>query len=159
MKKILILLLSLLSTALLAGCVVVNTPPVVISTYSITFTNNTNYYVTDWYVKNHNDTKFALDIYNCPVPSGSNSTLSGLATGYYKIMFSIDSFCRVYETSDGIWLDENVEYVLSQRVVVRPRSAGEAGETEESKVFVLLGSDGSEVELTALASDHLSMEK
>lgn len=154
MKKITLLLSTIFAAVILSSCVYVNTAdPIVVSTHSITFVNDTSMTVEDWYVKNSSDTKFVLSNYASPVYSGSESTISWLNTGFYKVIFTFDPNCRKvsYESSDYIWLDEDVQYKLTRRVIVVSRNAEDTVKTEE---YVLVGSDGSEIKLISYTEDE-----
>ena len=152
MKKLLYVLFTASLLMLFPSCVYVgDKPPVVVVEplfYSITFVNNTEENVIDWYVHvKDSNKKIAISSDFCPVPSGTASTLGWLPrNNYYQVRFALyPEYTKIYTTGTYIYLDENVEYKLMEKSY-SGRSAG-ASEIEKSPEFYLLGSDGSEIPL------------
>ncbi len=154
MKKLFYVLFATSVMMLLSSCVVVADKPAVVVTepllYSITFVNNTDYDVVDWYVHmKESNKKIALSSDFCPVPPGTSSTLWFLPrNNHYQVRFSIyPDFTTIYSTGTYIYLDGNVEYKLLESYYAN-RSVG-TSEEQQTPQFYLKGSDGSEIPLIA----------
>ncbi len=152
MKKLIIGLFTASLLMLFSSCVYVgDRPPVVVidpQFYSITFVNNTDENVIDWYVHvKDSNKKIAISSDFCPVPSGTASTLGWLPKNrYYQVRFALyPEYTKIYTTGTYIYLDENVEYKLMEKTY-SGRSAG-ASEEQMNSEFYLLTSDGSEIPL------------
>lgn len=151
MKKIITFISILIAAITLSSCVYVgsDTPVVIVPpTYSLTFNNQTSFDVADWYVQKTAGKKFYVDPNNTtPVWSHEKSTIYGLYTGWYKIRFTVDTSCaaNTYYETEEVWLNENYEYKLYQRIIISRSANAEESETKE---FVLVGQDGTEIPLT-----------
>ena len=154
MKKLFLGIFAASIMMVLSGCVYVSDkPPVVIAPtplfYSITFVNDTNENVSDWYVKalGNNKSIAKSSVVECPVPAGQSSTLDWLPKNtYYKVYFSIyPEYTTIYTSEGYVYLDTNVEYVLTKRAY-QNRSA-DSDEDQSETEFYLSGSDGSEIPL------------
>ena len=150
MKKLIYGIFAASVMMLLSSCVVVtDKPEIVIPTplfYSISFVNDSNENVIDWYVKaKGNDTPIAKSSTYCPVPAGQISTLDWLPrNNYYKVFFSLyPEYTTIYTTDGYFYLDSNVDFVLTTKSY-QNRSAGS---DESEKEYYLIGSDGSEIPL------------
>ena len=89
MKKLFIGLFTASIMLFMSSCVVVaDKPPVVVVEplfYSITFVNDTEENVIDWYVKvKGSNKKIAISSDFCPVPSGTFFPLSRLSDNLYN---------------------------------------------------------------------------
>jgi len=118
--------------------------------HKITCYNNTSYMITDWCVKRENIATYANSTNNRMIAPNGKDSISNLPEGRYQIFFSFDDTYQLqpcnYTGSEEFELREDITYILSERAVSYAvcRSAG-AG--NEGPVFVLSGSDGSEIEL------------
>ena len=118
--------------------------------HKITCYNNTSYMITDWCVKRENIATYANSTNNRMIAPNGKDTITNLPEGRYQIFFSFDDTYQLqpcnYTGSEEFELREDITYILSERAVSYAvcRSAG-AG--KEGPVFVLSGSDGSEIEL------------
>ena len=116
--------------------------------HSVTCYNDTSYIITDWCVKKDNLVTFANSTNNREIPSGGKDTIANLLEGRYKIFFSFDDCYQLqpcnYTGSEEFELNTDITYILSERTISYP--ACRTAESEEP-VFVLKGSDGSEIEL------------
>ena len=125
------------------------TQPTVSAKHAITCYNNTSYTITDWCVKRGNIATYANSTNNRMISPSGKDTITDLPEGRYQIFFSFDDSYQLqpcnYTGSEEFELKEDITYILSERAVSYAicRSAGAA----EGPVFVLSGSDGSEIEL------------
>lgn len=152
MKKLFIGLFTASIMLFMSSCVVVADKPAVVVVeplfYSITFVNDTEENVINWYVNvKGSNKKIAISSEFCPVPSGTSSKLDCLPKEkYYQVRFSLyPDYLTIYTTGTYLYLDKDVEYRLMERYY-STRSAGRTDE-EQTPQFYLKGSDGSEIPL------------
>ena len=116
--------------------------------HSVTCYNDTSYTITDWCVKKDNLVTFANSTNNRQISSGGKDTIANLPEGRYKIFFSFDDCYQLqpcnYTGSEEFELNTDITYILSERTFNYP--ACRTADAQEA-VFVLKGSDGSEIEL------------
>jgi hypothetical protein len=123
------------------------------SRHAVTCYNQTSYTITDWCVKKDNQVTFANSTCNRMIVPNAHDSITNLPVGRYQIFFSFDNCYQLqpcnYTGSEEFYLDRDINYILSERYisynsnnVCKNRSAG-----SEYPVFVLQGSDGSEIEL------------
>ncbi len=116
--------------------------------HAITCYNDTSYIITDWCVKQNNILTYANSTNNRMIASGGKDTIPDLLEGRYQIFFSFDTCGQLqpcnYSGSEEFYLNTDITYILSERTISIP--ACRSAEAVEP-VFVLKGSDGSEIEL------------
>ena len=148
-----IILLIVIASLMLSGCVFVAKEPVVVITpdYDITCYNNTNVTITDWCVKRNNDTTYANSDYNCTMFPGKRDTIYDLPRGTYQIFFTFKQRNTLhewdYDETGYFDLDEDVTFYVAQRDIYG-RSAVTNNKADEEPQYVLVCSNGKEYELT-----------
>lgn len=167
MKKLITLILTLISVSMLSSCLWLvedddyddywyddTTTYVPVSyTYDFTFYNDTSTKVTDWFVQNVNGTNYALSDYSlCPVNTHCKSTIPNLKENTYTVYFAFTTKPGTsdYYTSDYYFdLNKDVTYYLySDSYASRAlnASSGDNAESSDSQ-FYLLASDGTKIPL------------
>lgn len=149
MKKIISILLFSITFVLFSSCVYVNPkhlpdPDDYIPLHNITFINNTDDYVTDWYVEDKNGRNYEKSEYCVPIRSRDSSTIYNLHERYYRVVFSYtrspsysDYYCSAYT-----YLDTNTKYQLNENTFTY-RSQNNLNEPQ----FYLSDENGNKIEL------------
>ena len=146
MKKLFSILALAMVIGLFSSCIIVATaeepsPP----TYSITFCNEYNDDVIDWYAKNKDGKRFAKSDHYVGVRRDDTSKLKGLRKDYYKVLFSF--FPDDYYETGLIYLNENVSFILKTKNSGSfTRSAMDSGSSNSE--YILVDSNGKEYTLT-----------
>ena len=115
--------------------------------YTITFKNNTDYVVNEWFVRKDNISVSSNSGYVHPICAHDFDTITNLEKGQYRIWFIIsDEYCF---RSENLYLDRDITYILiahtNSGYTSECRTAGSGGMPQ----FYLEGSDGS-IKLPAL---------
>lgn len=140
MKKLFSILALSMVIGLFSSCVIVTHEE---PTYTLYFCNDTKVqHVYDWYLKNKNNTEFAISDSYCEVPTRTSAGLSGLSKDYYQIWYCVystrtDDF--YVHSADYVYLDSDVTFYLSDLTCVRgspKRSATLENAEAEKLVFV-----------------------
>ncbi len=149
MKKLFPVLLLTMIVGLFSSCVIVTTesaPP----TYSMTFSNDTQSHVYDWYVKDSSGKNYPISENNyCEVPRGTSSTKSGLKENDYQMWFCLLSTrtADVYlYTQRYTHLNQNQVFYLSEQAFYARSVAGTSDDNSENN-YVLKTADGTVLEL------------
>lgn len=86
------------------------------TSHSMTFSNESKYYVSDWYVKDSNGDNHVknLDTFY-PVPEGSEKTIYNLPKDFYTVYFSFKTNPGKFDywkSSREVYLDKDKTYYL-----------------------------------------------
>ena len=148
MNKLLSILLVAMTAVMLSSCIIVNTADST-PTYSMTFSNDTQSYVYDWYLKDRAGENYAKSDNYCEVPRGTSSTKSGLKERDYQVWFCLLSTrnADVYlYTNNYTHLDRDQVFYLYDQSFYARSAAGAADENAEPE-YVLRTADGTIIEL------------
>lgn len=119
------------------------------TTYSITFCNEYNDDVIDWYAKNNAGKKFLKsETWNIVHPDDT-SKLKGLRRDYYKVLFSY--LPDQYYESNYIYLNEDVCFILVGKTDYSFNSRSAVNTSSSNEEFVLVDSNGKVYPLTKSA--------
>lgn len=111
MKKFILNLFAILFICVNFGCVIYNLPA---SKYSVTFSNESRLYVTDWYLKSSNGDNLVKKIDELyPVPLGAKRDIKNVPIGFYTIYFSVKlnpGYDDYYKSNDEIYVNCDKTY-------------------------------------------------
>ena len=162
MKKIIPLLSLTLLIGLLSSCIFAvdtsrygnnysNKPK---TRFDITCRNNTSVKVTDWFVQDDDKQNYYNSEDECHISPGSSDKITGLSKDYYKVFLTFNVKEQLqetdYESSNFIYLDEDVTFDIARRGFYRAASAVESASEEG---FVLICSNGKEYPLVKVDSE------
>lgn len=142
MKKIFLILTAILLLPLFSSCIIIT------EDYDITFFNNGDRDITDWYVEDYDGENYAKSQNRfVPVPIDYKSTIKDLNKDYYRVVFSYRPYPDEYDywCSDYTYLDEDVEYKVYQDRFYS-RSINKPNESQ----FYLIDSKGNKLPLHKL---------
>ena len=146
MKKLFSILALAMVIGVFSSCVIVaHEEP----TYTLYFTNDTQSYVYDWFLKDKNDKNYAKSSDYCEIPSGRTASKSGLDKKDYQVWFCLLSTRTedVYlYTKNFVYLDGDTVFYLSDLSFHYRSLATYENQTGEHK-YVLTTSTGEELEL------------
>ena len=147
MKKLFSILALAMIIGLFSSCIIVATaeeepsPP----TYSITFCNDYDDDVIDWYVKNDDGKRFAKSENFVVVRCDDTSKLKGLRKDYYKVLFAF--IPNDYYETTYIYLNENVDFILRKKNDWSFDSRSAVNTNSSGTEYVLVDSNGNEYPL------------
>ena len=122
--------------------------------FDITCRNNTSVKVTDWFVQDDDKHNYYNSEDECHISPGSYDTITGLSKDYYKVFLTFEVKEQLqetdYESSNFIYLDEDVTFDIARRGFYRAASTAES-DSEEG--FVLICSNGKEYPLVKADSE------
>ncbi len=142
MKKIFPALMLTMIVGLFSSCVIVTTSDTPTPTYAITFCNESNDNVIDWYVKNSKDKRFAISDDFCIVTRGSTSKLWNLPKDDYKVLFAF--LPNTYYQTNYIELNVDTEFHIysGSSYTTRVRSAVVSDSDFSEYDYILVDSNG-----------------
>ena len=142
MKKLFPVLLLTMIVGLFSSCVIVATSDTPTPTYAITFCNDSNDDVIDWYVKNSHDKRFAISDDFCIVTRGSTSKLWNLPKDQYKVLFAF--LPNTYHPTNYIELNVDTEFHIYSRDTYTTRfSSAVVSDSDFSEYdYILVDSNG-----------------
>lgn len=121
--------------------------------FDITCRNNTSVKVTDWFVQDDDGQNYYNSEDECHISPGSYDKITGLSKDYYKVFLTFNVKEQLqetdYESSNFIYLDEDVTFDIARRGFYRAASTAESDSEEE---FVLICSNGKEYPLVKVDS-------
>lgn len=117
--------------------------PVQNTKFTITFKNNTDYVVNEWFIRKDNISISSNSGYVHPICPHDFDAIRELSEGQYRIWFIIsDEYCF---RSENLYLDRDITYILiahtNSGYTSECRAAGSGGMPQ----FYLEGSDGSKI--------------
>ena len=140
MKKIISVLVLIASVMMLSGCfwIIDDTES---SRFDITCYNNTNETITDWCVKQDNDSTYANSKYTCEIAPNDSDTIKDLKKGYYSLCITFEEKLQLhpkdYEQTNEIYLDEDVVFNVAKRKFYG-RAATTTLDDEEEPEYVII---------------------
>ena len=113
-KNILLSVLTCIFVMSFTGCLFVGVD--LNERHTMTFSNESKYYVTDWYVKNSDGNNFVKSHeYFYPVAQNSANSIHNIPTDYYTVYFSFEENPGkrdYWESSSDIYLCKDRTYYL-----------------------------------------------
>lgn len=113
-KNILLSVLTCIFVMFFTGCLFVGVD--LNERHTMTFSNESKYYVTDWYVKNSDGNNYVKSHdYFYPVAQNSANSIHNIPTDYYTVYFSFEENPRkrdYWESSSDIYLCKDRTYYL-----------------------------------------------
>ena len=113
-KNILLSVLTCIFVMSFTGCLFVGVD--LNERHTMTFSNESKYYVTDWYVKNSDGNNYVkIHEYFNPVAQNSANSIHNIPTDYYTVYFSFEENPGkrdYWESSSDIYLYKDTTYYL-----------------------------------------------
>ena len=147
MKKIISIFLIAVSAIILSSCVVVTNGKHNHHFADLTFVNDTNEYITDWYAEDTNGSNYTKSSNWTPVYQGGSSTIYDLYCADYRVRFTYDyNNHPFYYKSAFTYVDDDTTFYLSDEHFYYSRSADGTVETAVP-MFTLTDNKGNEIPL------------
>ena len=163
-KNILLSVLTCIFVMSFTGCLFVDVD--LNEGHTMTFSNESKYYVTDWYVKNSDGNNYVkIHEYFNPVAQNSANSIHNIPTGSYTVYFSFEENPGkrdYWESSSNVYLYKDRTYYLynycynsvsddfSRKVDNQMKEADWKMNDGNNKVITLIDSEGNIIEFTKI---------
>ena len=168
-KNILLSVLTCIFVMSFTGCLFVGVD--LNERHTMTFSNESKYYVTDWYVKNSDGNNFVKSHeYFYPVAQNSANSIHNIPTDYYTVYFSFEENRGkrdYWKSSSDIYLYKDTPYYLYDygkyfvsdefsRKITDGSSITSPVNDEKTQVIYLQDETGNVIEFVKAQEDYFS---